>query len=91
MSSDGGLCSLDSGSVTARNVIVSSFLAEASATCPKENNDYRPVALTSIVMKCLERIVACKLRLDVQDYLDPFQFAYRQGRGTDTLSTLLSI
>ena len=21
--------------------------------CPKENNDYRPVALTSIVMKCL--------------------------------------
>ena len=34
-------------------------------------------------MKCLERIVDCKLRLDVQDYLDPFQFAYRQGRGTD--------
>ena len=52
-------------------------------TCPKENNDYRPVALTSIVMKCLERIMACKLRLDVQDYLDPFQYAYRQGRGTD--------
>ena len=43
----------------------------------------RPVALTSIVMKCLERLVACILRLDVQDYLDPFQFAYRQGRGTD--------
>ena len=34
-------------------------------TCPKENNDYRPVALTSIVMKYLERIVACQLRLDV--------------------------
>ena len=49
-------------------------------TCPKENNDYRPVALTSTVMKCLERIVACKLRLDVQDYLGPFQYAYRQGR-----------
>ena len=28
-------------------------------------------------------VVACKLRLDVQDYLDPFQFACRQGRGTD--------
>ena len=27
--------------------------------------------------------MACKLRLDVQDYLDPFQYAYRQGRGTD--------
>ena len=49
----------------------------------KENNDYRHVALTSIVMKCLERIMACKLRVDVQDCLDPFQFAYRQGRGTD--------
>ena len=36
-------------------------------TCPKENNDYRSVALTSIVKKCLERIVPCKLRLDVQD------------------------
>ena len=27
--------------------------------------------------------MACKLRLDVQDYLKPFQYAYRQGRGTD--------
>ena len=27
--------------------------------------------------------MACKLRLDVQVYIDPFQFAYRQGRGTD--------
>ena len=52
-------------------------------TCPKENNDYIPVAITSIIMKCLERMVACKVRSDVQDYLDPFQFAYRQGRGTD--------
>ena len=26
--------------------------------------------------------MACKLRLDVQDYLDPFQYAYSHGRGT---------
>ena len=52
-------------------------------TCPRENNDYRPVALTSIVFKSLERMVACKLRLDVLDYLVSFQFAYRQGRGAD--------
>ena len=45
--------------------------------CPKENNDNRSVALTSIVMKCLECLVACNLRLDVQDYIDPFQYAYR--------------
>ena len=61
-------------------------------TCPKENNDYRPVAFTSIVMNCLERIVACKLWLDVQDYLDPFQYAYRQGRGTyDAVNTVVHL
>ena len=26
--------------------------------------------------------MACKPRLDVQDYLDPFQYAYSHGRGT---------
>ena len=57
--------------------------------CAKENNDYRPVALTSIVMKCLECLVACKLRIGVQDYLDPFQYAYRQGRGTDDAANIL--
>ena len=61
-------------------------------TCPKENNDYRPVALTSTVMKCLEHIAACKLRLDVQDYLGPFQYAYRQGRGTyDAVNTVVHL
>ena len=60
--------------------------------CPKENNDYRPVVLTSIVMKCLECLVACKLRLDVQDYIDPFQYAYRQGRGTyDAVNTVVHL
>ena len=60
--------------------------------CPKENNDYRPVELTSIVMKCLECLVACKLRLDVQDYLDPFQYAYRQGRETyDAVNTVVHL
>ena len=60
--------------------------------CPKENNDYRPVALTSIVMKCLECLVACKRRLDVDDYLDPFQYAYRQGRGTgDAVNTVVHL
>ena len=60
--------------------------------CPKENNDYRPVALISIVMKCLDCLVTCKLRLDVQDYLDPFQYAYRQGRGTyDAVNTVVHL
>ena len=58
--------------------------------CPKENNDYRPVELISIVMKCMDCLVACKLRLDVQDYLDPFQYANRHGRGTyDAVNSIL--
>ena len=43
---------------------------------PTANNDYRPVALTSIVMKCFERIIK-KILLDyVSQLLDPLQFAY---------------
>ena len=61
--------------------------------CPKKTKITDLLHL-SIIMKCLERLVAYKQRLDVQDYLEPFQFAYRQGRATydeelTTLSTLL--
>lgn len=52
-------------------------------SCPQQNDDYRPVALTSIVMKSLERIMVSKLRSEVQHLLDPYQFAYNNGRGTD--------
>lgn len=52
------------------------------ASC-KENNDYRPVALTSIVMKCLEKIMINHVKTEVSSVLDPFQFAYRSNRGTD--------
>lgn len=52
-------------------------------TCPKENNDFRPVALTPVVMKCMERIMVSRLRSEVGPQLDPYQFAYRHHRGTD--------
>ena len=36
--------------------------------------------------------MACKLRLDIQDYLDPFQYAYRHGRGTyDAVKTVVHL
>ena len=55
---------------------------------PKKNspsclNDYRPVALTSIVMKCFERIVLKHLLSFTAHNMDPFQFAYKPHRGTD--------
>lgn len=51
--------------------------------CPVTNGDYRPVALTSIIMKCFEKIVVSSLKSEVDSCLDPLQFAYRQGRSTE--------
>ena len=53
-------------------------------------NDFRPVALTSIVMKCFEKIVLKRLLGQKQNNLDPFQFAYKPNRSTnDATLTLL--
>ncbi|KAI4899059.1 hypothetical protein NFI96_009056 [Prochilodus magdalenae] len=46
-------------------------------------NDYRPVALTPIVMKCFERIVMSHIQETIPDTLDPLQFAYRRNGSTD--------
>ena len=46
-------------------------------------NDLRPVALTSAVMKVLERVVIKNLKVVVEDSLHPFQFAYRAKRIVD--------
>lgn len=55
--------------------------------CCKENNDCWPVALTSVVMKCLEKIIVNLLKAEVSQSLDPIQFAYRCNRGTDDAVT----
>jgi hypothetical protein len=47
---------------------------------PKVYNDYRPVALTSLVMKCFEHIVKRLLCMYIDDHKDPLQFAYCKGR-----------
>ena len=49
----------------------------------KELNDYRPVALTSVVMKTFERLVMSHLKIITDPLLDPLQFAYRANRSTD--------
>ena len=56
----------------------------------KELNNFRPVALTPLPMKCLEKIVLKNLLPFVEPHLDPLQFAYRTGRGVeDAIATLL--
>ena len=53
-------------------------------------NDYRPVALTPVVMKCFERLVMERIKAGLSADLDPYQFAYRPNRSTeDAISTML--
>ena len=46
-------------------------------------NDFRPVALTSILAKCMERIVCNQLVASVADRMDPLQFAHKARRGIE--------
>ncbi len=46
-------------------------------------NDYRPVTLTSVVMKSLERLVLAYPKDITRPLLDPLQFAYRANRSVD--------
>ena len=57
---------------------------------PSGFNDYRPVALTSTIMKCFERLVMKQIKSTLPPLLDPFQFAYRAKRSTeDAISSAL--
>ncbi len=48
-----------------------------------ELNDYRPVALMSVVMKSFEKLVLAYLKDITRPLLDPLQFAYRANRSVD--------
>ena len=50
---------------------------------PQVKNDLRPVALTSVLMKCLETFVKQYLCKEIGHLCDKFQFAYRKGRSVD--------
>ncbi|KAL0149020.1 hypothetical protein M9458_055635, partial [Cirrhinus mrigala] len=46
-------------------------------------NDYRPVVLTSVVMKSFEKLVLAYLKNITGPLLDPLQFAYRANRSVN--------
>ena len=51
---------------------------------PKELNDFRPVALTSHIMKTFERVLLSNLlKPQVHHALDPLQFAYQENVGVE--------
>ena len=46
-------------------------------------NDFRPIALTSVAMKCFERLVMAHINTIIPETLDPLQFAYHPNISTD--------
>lgn len=48
-----------------------------------ELEDFRPIALTSILGKCFERVISKHITASVSNSLDYLQFAYKIMRGTD--------
>ncbi len=76
-------------------VVPTCFKATTIIPVPKKSspscfNDYRPVALTPILMKCFERLVMQHIKSVLPPSLDPFQFAYRSNRSTyDAIATAL--
>uniref|UniRef100_A0A8C9VFB8 Reverse transcriptase domain-containing protein n=1 Tax=Scleropages formosus TaxID=113540 RepID=A0A8C9VFB8_SCLFO len=82
------------------SVVPLCFKTSTIVPVPKQSkitclNDWRPVALTSIVSKCLERLIRDYICSLLPASLDPLQFAYRNNRSTDdaiafTLHTVLS-
>lgn len=73
---------LDSG-VTPEHWKESTIIAIPKKSKPSDLKDYRPVALTSILCKCMERVVCHQPRGELEGKLDPLQVAYRTKRGTD--------
>ena len=70
-----------------RETIIVPVLKKAKTLCL---NDYHPVALNSIIMKCFERFVKSFITSSLPDSLDPLQFAYRPNRSTaDAISLTL--
>ncbi|KAK1788612.1 hypothetical protein P4O66_002697 [Electrophorus voltai] len=70
-----------------RRIIPSSFKCSTIAVPKKPRpsglDDYCPVALTSVVMKCFEKLVRDFITSSLPASMAPLQFAYRHNRSTD--------
>ncbi len=72
----------------ATSVVPTSFKKSVIIPVPKNSkpsclNDFRPLALTSTVMKVFERLLKKHICSSIPDTLDPLQFAYRPNRSSD--------
>ncbi|KAF7646089.1 hypothetical protein LDENG_00193790 [Lucifuga dentata] len=78
-------------------IVPSCFKTATIIPVPKKStitclNDYRPVALTPIMMKCFERLIKQHMVSKLPSGFDPCQFAYRPNRSTeDAISSALHL
>ncbi|KAI3373950.1 hypothetical protein L3Q82_022512, partial [Scortum barcoo] len=66
--------------VSLKTSIIVPLPKKSAVTCL---NDYHPVALTPVIMKCFERIVLKHIKDIIPAGLDQYQFAYRENRSTE--------
>lgn len=72
-----------------KTATITPIAKKPNPACP---NDFRPVALTPIVTKCLERLVLMHIKNSLPKNLDPLQFTYKTNRFTeDAFSTTLHL
>ena len=70
----------------------SSIIPVPKSSHAKDLNYFRPIALTSVVCKSLEKIVCIYLTVSVANRMDPLQFAYKAKRGVeDATLTLMEL
>lgn len=50
---------------------------------PRQPNDLRPIGLTSLIMKILEKMIKNEILTAIEGKLDPLQFAYQAGKGVE--------
>jgi hypothetical protein len=80
-----------------QSVIPTSFKMTTIIPVPKNSkaychNDYRHVALTTVNMKCFERLVMAHISSIIPDTLDPLQFVHHPNRPiNNTISIALHI
>ncbi|KAK1789986.1 hypothetical protein P4O66_002309 [Electrophorus voltai] len=69
-------------------IVPSSFKRSTIVAIPKKLrpsgiNDYRPIDLTSFMMKCFEKLVRDFITSSLPASMDPLQFAYHHNHSTD--------
>ena len=67
---------------------MSTIIPVPKKASPQSFNDYRPVALTSVIMKCFESIFKVFIQSLLPSDFDPYQFAYRKNRSVEDAVSL---